>query len=111
VQLFGILVVLAILAALWLALHAVGLLISFIPAMILGLVVGAIASFITGSRHGILGDIVLGIFGSLLGGFLFSLVFHFRPANIIESLIVGIAGAVILLLIGKGISRPRRGYS
>ncbi|HLG71946.1 MAG TPA: GlsB/YeaQ/YmgE family stress response membrane protein, partial [Chloroflexota bacterium] len=70
----------------------------------------AIASAITGSRHGILGDIVLGIVGAIVGGFLMRVVFHFNATGFIADIIVGIIGAVIILLIGKAFSRPSPRY-
>ncbi len=104
-QLFVILVILAILLMIWISFSAVGLLIHFIPVIILGLICGAIASVITGSRHGILGDIGLGLLGSVLARFLFGVFFHYRPTNVITDVIVGVVGAVILLLIGKAFTR------
>jgi uncharacterized membrane protein YeaQ/YmgE (transglycosylase-associated protein family) len=109
-QLFVILVILAILLLVWFSFTAVGLLIHFIPWIIIGLIAGAIASAITGSRHGILGDIGLGLFGAVLGGFLMRVVFHWTARGFIEDIIVGIIGAVIILLIGKAFSRPRYTY-
>lgn len=109
-QLFVILVIVAILLLVWFSFVAVGLLIHFIPWIVIGLIAGAIASAITGSRHGILGDIGLGLIGSVLGGFLMRVVFHYRASNFIADILVGIVGAVIILLIGKAFSRPRYTY-
>ena len=108
--LFAVLVILAILVLVWISFAAVGLLVHFIPVIILGLVCGAIASAITGSRHGILGDIGLGLLGSILARFLFDVFFHYRSTNFITDVVVGVIGAVILLLIGKAFSRPSPRY-
>ena len=109
-QLFAILLIVCILLLVWFSFVAVGLLIHFIPWVIIGLVAGAIASAITGSRHGLLGDLGLGLVGSVLGGFLMRVVFHYRSTNFISDILVGIIGAVIILLIGKAFSRPQPSY-
>src|SRR5438477_4480910 len=109
-QLFIILIVIAGLLLVWFSISAVGLIIHFIPWLIIGLIAGAIASAITGSRHGVLGDIGLGILGSVLGGFLMWQVFHYRAGNFITETFVAIAGAVVILLIGKAFTRRTRSY-
>ena len=55
-------------------------------------------------------DIVLGIVGAIVGGFLMRVVFHFNATGFIADIIVGIIGAVIMLLIGKAFSRPSPRY-
>jgi len=109
-QLFAILIVLAILLLIWLGLTTVSLIFHFIPIIIVGLIAGAIASAITGSRHGVLGDIGFGILGSVLGGFLMWQVFHYRAGNFITETFVAIAGAVVILFIGKAFTRRTRSY-
>jgi uncharacterized membrane protein YeaQ/YmgE (transglycosylase-associated protein family) len=106
-QLFVILAVLAVLLVVWFAVSLTALIFHFIPWIIIGLIAGAIASAITGSRHGLLGDIGLGLIGSVLGGVLMRVVFHYNSSGFISDVLVAIVGAVILLLIGKAIS-PRR---
>lgn len=109
-QLFVILVIISVLLVIWFSFVAVGLLIHFIPWIIIGLIAGAIASAITGSRHGILGDIGLGLLGSVLGWFLMRVVFHWTARGFIEDILVAIVGAVIILLIGKAFNRQPRYY-
>jgi uncharacterized membrane protein YeaQ/YmgE (transglycosylase-associated protein family) len=110
-QLFAILAVIAILLIIWFAVSVTALILHFIPWLIIGLIAGAIASAITGSRHGILGDIGLGLLGSVLGGVLMRVVFHFNAGGFLSDVLVATVGAVILLLIGKAISpRPARYY-
>ena len=67
--------------------------------LVLGLIAGFIASKIVNHRgSGVLMDIVLGIVGALIGGFLFS---FFGAAGVtgfnIYSMLVAIAGAVVVL--------------
>jgi uncharacterized membrane protein YeaQ/YmgE (transglycosylase-associated protein family) len=108
-QLFAVLAFIALLLVIWFSLTAVSLLFHFIPWIIIGLIAGAIASAITGSRHGILGDIGLGLLGSVIAGFLLRVVFHYQATNFIEDIIVATAGAIVVLLIGKAVS-PRRAF-
>jgi uncharacterized membrane protein YeaQ/YmgE (transglycosylase-associated protein family) len=81
---------------------------SIIAWLILGAVAGWIASVIMGTNgsQGLLGDIVLGVIGAFLGGFLFNLLgaggvdgFNFW------SLFVAVIGAIVALLIGRAIQR------
>jgi len=74
---------------------------SVIAWLILGLLAGFIASQIVNQRgSGILLDMVLGIIGAMVGGWVFSL-FGAREVTGLDlySLIVAIIGAVIVLLI------------
>ena len=85
--------------------------------LIVGLIVGLIARLLMPGRDpiGILGTIVLGIVGSFVGGFLWTLIeFHtanihsFHPVGLIGSII----GAWVLLLILRltGLESGRRRY-
>lgn len=73
---------------------------SIIGWIVLGLVAGWLASKIMGTSgsQGVLMDIVLGVVGAIVGGFVFSL---FGPAGVtgfnIWSLIVATIGAVIVI--------------
>ncbi len=71
--------------------------------LLIGLVAGFFASRIAlGHGLGLFGDIIVGIIGAILGGFL-AAVFHVNVQivghPIISEMIVAFAGAVILLLI------------
>ena len=68
--------------------------------ILLGLIAGFIASKLV-NRHGsgLVLDIVLGVFGALLGGWLFSaLGSHGATGFNFHSLLVSVAGAVLILL-------------
>lgn len=70
----------------------------FIWFILIGLVAGALAGqLVQGSGFGIIGDIVVGILGALLGGFLFSTFGVSTGGGLIGSLIVATIGAVVLL--------------
>ena len=74
---------------------------SFIGWVVLGLIAGFIASKIVNKRgEGVVMDIVLGVVGAIVGGFLFSM---FGGAGVtgfnIYSMIVAVVGAIVVLLI------------
>ena len=54
----------------------VGVVLWLLPVLVVGLLVGAIASAITKSRHGMLGDVVIGLVGSVVGGTVLAVLFH-----------------------------------
>ena len=77
--------------------------------LLLGLVAGWLASLLMkGSGFGILGDIILGILGALVGGFLSSTLLGIDVTGFnITSILVATIGAIILIGISRAIS-PRR---
>lgn len=75
------------------------------------IVVGLLAGWITGllmkgSGYGIIGDIILGLVGALVGGFLASF-FITGSAGFIGSLIVAIIGAVVVVALVRLIAGGR----
>jgi uncharacterized membrane protein YeaQ/YmgE (transglycosylase-associated protein family) len=65
--------------------------------IIIGILAGWIAGKIMRGRgFGLLGDLIVGVIGSLLGSFIFGLV-GFGAYGLIARLIVAVVGAVILL--------------
>jgi uncharacterized membrane protein YeaQ/YmgE (transglycosylase-associated protein family) len=80
---------------------------SVIAWIILGLIAGFIASKIV-NRHGegILLDIVVGIVGAVLGGWIMAAVGgHGVTGFNLYSILVAIAGAVVLLVIAHAVRR------
>lgn len=79
--------------------------------LIVGALAGWIASMITGDnpKMGALANIIVGILGGLIGGFIAQRVFNLGPMSGINlySILVAIAGAVILLLILGFINRRK----
>jgi len=76
--------------------------------MLFGLVVGVVANAIDPypSRGGLLGSIVLGIVGALLGGFVSDLLFGVGITGFnFTSLVISIAGALLLLFIDRALTR------
>jgi uncharacterized membrane protein YeaQ/YmgE (transglycosylase-associated protein family) len=86
---------------------------SIIGWIVLGLIAGFIASKIVNKQgEGVILDIVLGIIGAIVGGYVFT---KFGAAGVtgfnIYSMLVAIIGAVIVLLVyhvifGRGRSTP-----
>jgi uncharacterized membrane protein YeaQ/YmgE (transglycosylase-associated protein family) len=75
--------------------------------LIIGLAAGWLASKVMHSPHGILVDLILGLLGSLVGGFLASAIFNWSPGSITGSLIVAFIGAIILIGIHRAIFGSR----
>jgi uncharacterized membrane protein YeaQ/YmgE (transglycosylase-associated protein family) len=74
--------------------------------ILIGLLAGWLAgNFVKGSGYGVIGDIVVGIIGALLGGFLFRLIGISSCGGLIGSLIVATIGAVILVLVLRQLKR------
>jgi uncharacterized membrane protein YeaQ/YmgE (transglycosylase-associated protein family) len=83
--------------------------VGIIAWVVLGAIAGFIASLIMGSREGILGMILLGIVGAVVGGFVAGTLLH--QADVtglnIESIVVAVIGAIIVIAVVRAIS-PRR---
>ena len=76
--------------------------------IIFGLLVGVIAKYLVPGEGpgGILGDIIVGIIGALVGGFLYGLFGHTGVTGFnLGSFLCAIIGAVILLLIIRSVTR------
>jgi uncharacterized membrane protein YeaQ/YmgE (transglycosylase-associated protein family) len=78
--------------------------------LIVGLIAGWLAGMVMRGRgYGLVGDILLGIVGALIGGFLASAIFNtpdvVNGINLV-SIIVAFLGAVITIAIIRAIGRP-----
>ncbi len=72
--------------------------------IVLGALAGWLASLIMKSQTGIFGDIIVGIIGALLGGFLMSLFGQGGVSGLnLYSLIVAVLGAIILIWIMRSV--------
>jgi uncharacterized membrane protein YeaQ/YmgE (transglycosylase-associated protein family) len=79
--------------------------VNLIVVIIVGAIIGWVASVIMRTRGGLLVDIVVGIVGALLAGYLFKKALFTAGNFSIESLLLSLLGAVILLALFKLIFR------
>ena len=81
---------------------------SILAWIVFGLIAGSIANFMdpNPSHGGIVGSIILGIVGAVVGGFLGETLFGTPVSGFnMSSFIVAIAGALVLLLVGRMLRR------
>ena len=76
---------------------------SFILWIIVGGIAGFIAEKVTKSDHGLLTNIVVGIIGSLIGGYLANVLNLNFTGGFVDQLIVATVGAIILVFAYKAI--------
>jgi uncharacterized membrane protein YeaQ/YmgE (transglycosylase-associated protein family) len=74
---------------------------NWVVVIIVGAVIGWVASMIVQTRGGLLVDIVVGIVGALLAGYLFGRATFMSGNFHIEALLWSLLGAVILLAVFK----------
>jgi uncharacterized membrane protein YeaQ/YmgE (transglycosylase-associated protein family) len=79
---------------------------SWISYIVVGIIAGFLAKLVVRGEGpgGILGDMIIGIVGAVLGGWLYNLFGHVGATGInIPSIICAVIGAIILLLILRAI--------
>ncbi|WP_284348601.1 GlsB/YeaQ/YmgE family stress response membrane protein [Roseisolibacter agri] len=78
--------------------------------LIVGLVAGLLASFVMGGvGYGLIGDIIIGIIGAFVGGWLFSALGVATPlGGLAGTILVAFIGAVVLLFVLRMIRGGRR---
>ena len=73
---------------------------TFLIWIVIGLVAGWLASAVVGGGYGVIGDIVVGVVGAFLGGFIFrALHIHAPFGGIAGTIFVAFIGAVVLLIV------------
>jgi uncharacterized membrane protein YeaQ/YmgE (transglycosylase-associated protein family) len=82
---------------------------SIIGWIILGALAGWIAGFITKGGYGLVGDVIFGIIGAVLAGWVTTVVLGRDMVNgfSLESLIVAIIGAAVVILVARMLTRNR----
>jgi uncharacterized membrane protein YeaQ/YmgE (transglycosylase-associated protein family) len=82
---------------------------SILGWIILGLIAGWLAGILVkGSGYGVVGDIVLGILGALVGGAITSTLMGVDITGFnLESLLVALLGAIVVIFIARLISGSR----
>jgi uncharacterized membrane protein YeaQ/YmgE (transglycosylase-associated protein family) len=78
--------------------------------LIVGLVAGVLASIVMGGTgYGIIGDIIIGIVGAFVGGWLFSQLGVSTPfAGLAGTIFVAFIGAIVLLFVLRLLRRGGR---
>jgi uncharacterized membrane protein YeaQ/YmgE (transglycosylase-associated protein family) len=82
---------------------------SILAWIVLGLVAGWLAGLIVrGGGYGIVGDIILGIVGALVGGFLSSALLGVDVTGFnLSSILIAVVGAIIVIAIARALSPGR----
>jgi uncharacterized membrane protein YeaQ/YmgE (transglycosylase-associated protein family) len=82
---------------------------SIIGWILLGLIAGWLAGqFMRGGGYGVLGDIVLGIIGAFVGGFLSSVLLGVDVTGFnLPSIVIAFIGAVIVIAISRAFTGRR----
>jgi uncharacterized membrane protein YeaQ/YmgE (transglycosylase-associated protein family) len=82
---------------------------NIIACIVVGIIAGWLAERVTGRNHGLLMNLIVGIVGASIGGFLATSVLglHFIEGFNVTTVAVATAGAVLLLMIFGGLRRDR----
>jgi uncharacterized membrane protein YeaQ/YmgE (transglycosylase-associated protein family) len=73
---------------------------TFLIWIVIGLISGWLASAVVGGGYGLIGDIVVGVVGAFVGGFLFRALHIGVPfGGLAGTIFVAFIGAVVLLLL------------
>jgi uncharacterized membrane protein YeaQ/YmgE (transglycosylase-associated protein family) len=79
---------------------------TFLLWVAIGLIAGWLASAVVGGGYGVVGDIVVGVVGAFLGGWLFHALRIASPlAGLPGTIFIAFIGAVVLLLLLRLIRR------
>ena len=79
--------------------------VGLIGAIVIGILAGWIAEKVMNRRHGLITNLVVGLVGALIGGFLANAL-GFVWGGFVGSLLVSTAGAVVLLFLLGLVRRP-----
>ena len=80
----------------------------FVTWLIVGLVAGVLASFVMGGGYVLVGDIVIGIVGAFVGGWLFRQLGVSSPiSGLGGTIFVAFIGAIVLLFLLRLLNRGR----
>ena len=81
---------------------------TFLLWLVIGLIAGWLASAVVGGGYGVIGDIVVGVVGAFLGGFIFRATGAAAPfGGLAGTIFVAFIGAVVLLLLLRLVNRAR----
>jgi uncharacterized membrane protein YeaQ/YmgE (transglycosylase-associated protein family) len=78
----------------------------FFYLLLVGLVAGwAAGKIMKGSSYGVLMDIVLGVIGAIVGGWIMRLLGFYTTGGLIPNILVAILGAVVIIFIARMIKK------
>jgi len=81
---------------------------TFLLWLVIGLIAGWLASAVVGGGYGVVGDIVVGVVGAFLGGFIFRATGAAAPfGGLAGTIFVAFIGAIVLLLLLRLVNRAR----
>jgi len=77
------------------------------------LLIGAIAGWLAGnltkgSGFGLVGNIVIGVLGALVGGYLFRSMGIWSDGGLLGTLVTSLVGAIVLLFLLSLVRKPRQ---
>jgi len=76
--------------------------------IVVGAIAGWLAAAVVGRGYGLVGDIIVGICGAFIGGWVFQAArWHMPVAGLAGTIIVAFIGAVLLLLVLRLIAMAR----
>jgi uncharacterized membrane protein YeaQ/YmgE (transglycosylase-associated protein family) len=82
---------------------------TFLTWIIVGLVAGVLASFVVGGGLGLIGDIIVGILGAFVGGWIFARLGVASPfGGLAGTIFTAFIGAVVLLFLLRLVRRGGR---
>jgi len=68
--------------------------------LVIGLISGWLASMVAGGGFGLIGDVIVGVVGAFIGGFIFrGLHIHVPWSGIPGTILVAFVGALVLLVV------------
>ena len=80
----------------------------FLLWVAVGAIAGYLASLVVGTGFGVVGDIVIGVVGAFLGGWIFrALGWHTPFGGIAGTVVIAFVGAVLLMLMLRVVRRRR----
>jgi len=78
----------------------------FLYLIIVGLIAGwAAGKIMKGSGYGLLMDILLGVAGAVVGGWVLRLMGFYSSGGLIPSILVAILGAVLLIALSRALKK------
>lgn len=79
--------------------------------IVLGAIAGFIANFLVVGGGGLIGDLILGIVGAIVGGFIASALGLGDVTGVnVGSLVIAVIGAIIVVGIARAVWRPTPEY-